>query len=1556
MLDPNDHVLDYVDAYLHEALSEEEEAQLERHCQGCKICQVALEEARGRVEALQALPPVEASDELIRTTWQRIAAAPRFRPTVNQVVWSLLGAAAVIIAAVNVYYATLSPSPYDLQLLGQTEWLSGSDASLRVVLLDHRTRRPLAGVPVEIHLVGPDQGTVQLADFTTDRFGSGTPRMTLPDWEDGRYRLQVRAQTPAAPEVVTQQVRLRRSWQLMLSSDKPVYQPGQTIQVRSLALRRPGLRPIAGEDAVFSVTDPKGNVIFRLPEPTSEHGIASMECPLAREIIQGPYQIECRLGDTVQSLTVQVQKYVLPKFKIGVELDRPYYQPGEVVRGTVQVDYFFGKPAADATVRIDVRSTEPWASIVHQETLRTDADGTAEFQYPLPESLVGRPQLGGDAEITVLASVRDTAGQKQSRSVSRIVTARPIQLEVIPESGTLVPGVANTIYFFTSYPDGRPARTRIAVSGLRQELNTGSLGVASLDFTAPADGSAVRWSVRATDDEGRTSRGDVVLEPGQPGDFLVRTDRAVYDGGQTMHVVAMGGGVEPVFLDLIRDGQTVLTEVVEMSDGRGQHQLDLPPELFGTIELCAYRYGVEGLPVRKSRVVYVRQAGSLKIETTLDRKEYRPGQQARLDFRLTDQQGQPVPGALSLAAVDEAVFSVLAQRPGLQQAFFTLEQELLEPIYAIYAWSPELTTGLPTDDQIRFEQALFSRTVQQEQTGAGFSRELHTLSLTSFPAKTLQTERAKQAGLEKVAVAWAVLAVVVTITCIVLLCEVFRPANVFSVLLFAVVAVVITALFIPAMQSARESARRAPGRAGRDLAALDAKSEDARPAERLPTDELPPDSQAAAPPRVRRWFPETLLWRPELITDERGRASIEVDLADSITTWRLTASAVSAQGKLGGSREAIRVFQPFFVDLDLPVALTRGDEVAVPVVVYNYLDGPQTVELTLAQAEWFELLDGPVQKIDLRPGEVRSISYRLRAAKVGRHELTVDARGSELADAIQRQIEVVPDGRRVEQVFNGTLEQPLQIECSVPQDAIEGSVQAVVKIYPSSFSQLIEGLDAIFQRPYGCFEQTSSTTYPNVLALDYLRRTGKRVPDVETKARQYIHLGYQRLLGFEVAGGGFDWFGGPPAKQALTAYGLMEFTDMARVHDVEVDLIRRTRRWLLEQQEADGSWQPQDRPMHDEPTRRGGDMARLSTTAYIAWAVFTDQAESLQSRATLDFLLRHEPASIEDPYLVALVCNAVAVIDTSGRAAGPYLDRLDSMKQTSPDRKLFWWDQSQGGRTTFYGAGRSGSIETTALAAMAMIQDGTHPASARGALAWLVRQKDPAGTWHSTQATVLALKALLAGTGSPLGGGQQRRIEIAVDDQAIREIAIPPDQDDVMRQVSLSGQLAQGTHRLSVSEKSDTAAGYQVTFSYYLPEEDVARGQQEPLSIDVAYDRTELKVNDTVTATATVLNNLPAAAPMVILDLPIPAGFAVEPDDLARAVESEMISKYQLTARSVVVYLRQLAPGKELQLRYRLRATMPVKVTAPAAEAYHYYDPDTRVVGSTGELTVLATQ
>ena len=226
-----------------------------------------------------------------------------------------------LLTGAHLYLLNLAPAPYDIKLFAQRELLAGSRGSLRVVVLDRNTQAPLAGVPVDVQIRGKQPGqVVKVERFTTDAAGTGQPTFAAPEWDNGSYELCIVAHTPGETVDLKQPVTLKRSWKLMLSSDKPVYQPGQEIHLRALALRRPDLTPADGKPAVFTISDPKGNVIFKKEEPTSRFGIASADCPLAQEILEGPYAVACKVGDVGSRLTVEVQKYVLPKFNVGVQL------------------------------------------------------------------------------------------------------------------------------------------------------------------------------------------------------------------------------------------------------------------------------------------------------------------------------------------------------------------------------------------------------------------------------------------------------------------------------------------------------------------------------------------------------------------------------------------------------------------------------------------------------------------------------------------------------------------------------------------------------------------------------------------------------------------------------------------------------------------------------------------------------------------------------------------------------------------------------------------------------------------------------------------------------------------------------------------------------------------------------------------------------------------------------------------------------------------------------------------------------------------------------------
>ena len=494
---------------------------------------------------------------------------------------------------------------------------------------------------------------------------------------------------------------------------------------------------------------------------------------------------------------------------------------------------------------------------------------------------------------------------------------------------------------------------------------------------------------------------------------------------------------------------------------------------------------------------------------------------------------------------------------------------------------------------------------------------------------------------------------------------------------------------------------------------------------------------------VRSYFPEALYINPEIITDQNGDASITIPLADSITTWRMAMLASTTHGALGSATSSLKVFQDFFVDLDLPVTLTQGDRVSIPVAVYNYSGARGDVSLKLQADDWFSLVDDVSDKsVSVDSARVGGSQFTLEAKRIGKFKLTLSARmngEANRADIVVREIEVIPNGREQNLVFNGRLENTVQHELDFPATSIPDASKIFVRLYPGPLSQVIEGMDSILRMPGGCFEQTSSSTYPNVLALDYMKRTKKLTPEVHAKAEGYIANGYQRLLTFEVPGGGFSWFGSAPANKILTAYGLMEFYDMSKVYDVDPKLIARTQQWLASQQQADGSWKPDASFINEGATNRfNSDVLRI--TAYIAWSLENTGYQGPAVEKAKQFIESHMSAKM-DAYTLAVVANFAADYgkdrDFTRQAMQLLLDA-----RTEKDEQA-WWNSEE---TGVYATGASASVETTGLAVQALLKWGEASGTARKAMSYIASKKDASGTWGTTQATIMALRALLLAT------------------------------------------------------------------------------------------------------------------------------------------------------------------------------------------------------------------
>jgi len=1613
----------------------------------------------------------------------------------------------------------------DTLVYAQDEFEAGSLSGLRVITLNSKDSKPIENAEVTIAIRKLNTKREQVVyKGKASSHGSHEIQFRMPDYEDGDYELIIKTDSKYGHDKIIKSIKIRKLSKILLTTDKPLYQPGQSIHIRALALKSSDSTPIKGQEVTLEIEDPKGNKVFKKKIETSVYGIIGTTFTLAHEINMGRYTIRATMGDYSAEKKVEVKKYVLPKFKVAFETDKTYYLPNQLLKGEVHANYFFGKPANRARVKIEVRTYEVDMQLLEVINGVTDEEGFFDFSYQLPYQFVGVPLEKGSSRLFFDISVTDQAQHTENITHSVPIAQNSIDIELIPESGDLVPGVENIIYVVTSYPDGKPAPSTVNVKG--QNIQTNQFGIAEIKVDGipfPPRYGSTTYQISATASDRQGNQGSVFEQlpissntnVSQSDSVLLRTDRSVLDVGDTLTLQILSSQAQgTVYLDVINNKQTILTKALDIENHIAQLELDLDETMTGALELHAYKILRDSNMARDIKTIFVNHKNDLQLDITSNRDTYVPGEAAQITFSTSKNQ-RGIPSAIGVNIVDESVFALQEKEPGFERLYFAFEKEIMNPKVTVYGLTlPELISDKPIvmDERIRAQAGniLMADVPEQDRFPIQYSSRqdnlnqiksqkdkyfnllfriifyilllipLCVLILTFVNYRDDKIMLLKDIGVSFLVllgailflsfvlflgywgmvsmsikfqsiIIWIILGAVavgyiasfITLTrhaqrnnsgllwinilglsyVLLMLTGIaiiavgqLNPPNIEAIFItvlitnfvFAIIyahyslgfikvksrlaylslvmALIYSQVFalIPLQLFAqreiqariRDAADYFGGGINRWTTAVDDlgdqfdprivqyepyylttdynASESAR--RRIGFQRFTYKQGLTTPtqkerPRVRRFFPETLYSNPQVITDERGKATIDIDVADSITSWRITALANSLNGNIGSSNLAMLVFQDFFVDIDLPVALTQEDEVSIPIAVYNYLKTPQTVSLELQPEGWFEILDVPKKSVNIAANGVDVVYFRIKAKRIGKYNLTVLAYGNEKSDAISRKIEIVPDGKEMRVSTSDMLDKDVEKIITIPESAIDNSEKLFVKIYPGIFSQVVEGLDSMLRMPAGCFEQTSSTTYPNILALDYMKSTKQITPEIQMKAEQFISAGYQKLLTFEPVRGGFSIFGNNPAEKIVTAYGLMEFTDMSNVYTIDDRLIPRIQEWLLSQMEDD-HWTPDGHYGAAYKARN----SNVGATSYITWALLNSGLSPNDHRIkrALDYIEREYKTENDNPYTLAL---AALSLTQGKRNAKVILNRLNQLAKK--DKDMMYWESPNNSGHGYYinrvTITNLADVETTAMVALAYIEANYRFYFLTNVVKFLISRKDSYGNWGNTQATVLSMKVLLDSLARS-AKGVNARINIFVDNEKVQEIVMNEENNDVLQLIDLKPYAKKGSTNIHIQFEGKGGLLYQIVSSYFVKWNEyriIDAGKKGfGIHIDLNYNKTELKINDIVRANVNVNYSGDGVINYAMIDLGIPPGFQVLTEDLTKYVANEVIEKYEMTGRQLVIYLKNL-DKRGVHLNYRLKAKFPIKGKTPKSSAYDYYNPNVMDEVEPVEMNVL---
>ena len=652
-----------------------------------------------------------------------------------------------------VQFGKIFRNRFNLSMMSSAHSAPGTPYPVRVRVDNPATGRPLANIPVELDFEisecarDADEKTAQRR-LTTDASGYGVVTFHI-DRESTctEGKVDATATRGGFSDSATTEFKLPDSSSLRLSTDKPLYQPGQTVHMRLLAFG-PNKHALAGAKLKLTIgSDESPEQQFERILTTSNFGVAAADWEIPRKLELGEYRLKAELSDadgsneTEAVANIRISRYELPTFTVKVKPDRTYYIRGQNASIEVSGDYLFGKPVQQAKVRVVRQDNGEWDSKTGRWTADESSpvlgefDRTGKFVAAIdlhPDAKFEETGYSRFTDVDFAAYVTDlsTGRTEQSRFKLR-VTVQPIHLYVA--AATYEPsGEPRDLYITSAYADGMPApisgRVRPVggeVGNPLAQFRTNEYGLARVRLPHIPEASVmvrggncyysssqervIPLTIDGEDANGLRGTFDdqLPLQAAQNEFTEVTADRTLYRSGEPIQLSLLSSANDGEFVvDIVNPKGVLSSQILRLHDQRGEVLIPYDSRFLGVLTVQAYSLETPHTALHGStRVIYARP-DELKLSVRMPQTTFRPGETVVTDIDVRTPQGDGIASALGLVVFDQAV----AERLRTDQDFGDYGFSGTDYFdYSRYAGSIAGTIGLRDLSRARSEAALLKQ-------------------------------------------------------------------------------------------------------------------------------------------------------------------------------------------------------------------------------------------------------------------------------------------------------------------------------------------------------------------------------------------------------------------------------------------------------------------------------------------------------------------------------------------------------------------------------------------------------------------------------------------------------------------------------------------------------------------------------------------------------------------------------------------------------------------------------------------------------------------------------